>query len=135
MRSYEIFFIFSSFLSSWVLSRSATCEATRIYQFVTNNHVSFHLWWKESLLNLQKISKYYEHDYSAKFSFAFYLIIFLDKTWKVFDTNLAPQWKNWESSYQVRQILATFCKVVALILSWNCIKGPRVSNIFKQIKI
>ena len=29
---------------------------------ITNNHVSFHLWGKENLLNHQKVSKYYEHD-------------------------------------------------------------------------
>ena len=45
-----------------LLSRSATRVTARIYQYVTNNHASFHLWWKENLLNHQKVSKYYEHD-------------------------------------------------------------------------
>ena len=43
----------------------ATCETIHIYQFITNitiNGTSFHLWWKETLLNYQKASKYYEHD-------------------------------------------------------------------------
>ena len=44
------------------LSHSATREGTRVYQFITNNHASFHLWWTERLLNHQKVSKYYEHD-------------------------------------------------------------------------
>ena len=44
------------------LSRLATGEATRIYQFITYNHASFYLWWKENLLNYQKVSKYYEYD-------------------------------------------------------------------------
>ena len=35
---------------------------TRIYEFITNNHASFHLVWKENFLNHQKVSKYYEHD-------------------------------------------------------------------------
>ena len=39
----------------------ATCEATHIYQFITNNHALFHLWWKENLLNHQKVSRYYKH--------------------------------------------------------------------------
>ena len=30
--------------------------------FITNNHASFLLWWKENSLNYQKVSKYYEHD-------------------------------------------------------------------------
>ena len=29
--------------------------------FITNNHASFHLWWKENLLNYQKVSKYNVH--------------------------------------------------------------------------
>ena len=38
-----------------------------MYQFINNNHASFHLWWKESLLN-QKVSKYYGHDCSYRCS-------------------------------------------------------------------
>ena len=44
------------------MSRSATREATRIYQVIGNNHASFHLRLKGNWLNQQKISKYYEHD-------------------------------------------------------------------------
>ena len=40
----------------------------------------------------------------------------LDKTWKAFNTKFEPQWKDQKSSYQVRQILALFRKLVALIL-------------------
>ena len=61
-RRFEILLIFPYFLRSEVLSRLATREATRVYQFITNNHASFHFWWKENLLNHQKVSKYYEHD-------------------------------------------------------------------------
>ena len=45
------------FLSS-VFRHMATPEATRIYQFITNNHALFHLWWKENLLNHQKFSEF-----------------------------------------------------------------------------
>ena len=31
--------------------------------FITNNHALLHLWWKEKLLKLQKVSKYYDYDY------------------------------------------------------------------------
>ena len=34
---------------------------SRIYQFVTNNQASIHLWWKENLVKRQKFSKYYSH--------------------------------------------------------------------------
>ena len=30
--------------------------------FISNNHPSFHLWWKENLVKHQKLSKYYETD-------------------------------------------------------------------------
>ena len=43
-------------------------------------------------------------------------------TWKAFNTKFRPQWKDWESSYQVRQILVLFCKLVSLILGWNCVR-------------
>ena len=29
--------------------------------FIANNHVSFHLWWKENLVKQPKFSKYYVH--------------------------------------------------------------------------
>ena len=44
------------------LKKSVGYKETRVYQFITSNHASFHLWWKEKLLNHQKISKYYEAD-------------------------------------------------------------------------
>ena len=30
--------------------------------FITNNRASYHLWWKETLVKHQKVSKYYEND-------------------------------------------------------------------------
>ena len=33
-----------------------------MYQFITNNHASFYLRWKENFFNHQKVSKYYELD-------------------------------------------------------------------------
>ena len=37
--------------------------------FITNNHTSFHLWWKENLVRHQKVSKYYDHDCSLTLSY------------------------------------------------------------------
>ena len=70
--SFDISLILLNFLRSYVLGlgRSASCEATRIYQLINNNYVSFHSWWKENLLNHQKVSSYYNHDCLWKFSFA-----------------------------------------------------------------
>ena len=41
--------------------RWATREGTRIYQFITNNLASFHLWRKKKLVKHQKFLKYYDH--------------------------------------------------------------------------
>ena len=30
--------------------------------FITNNHDSFHLWWKENFIKHQKVSKYFGQD-------------------------------------------------------------------------
>ena len=40
----------------------------------------------------------------------------LDQGWKVFNIEFGLPWKDSKSSYQVRQILALFCQLVALIL-------------------
>ena len=55
------FFLWGNFLKCYVFRCSGTHEATSIYQFIANNQASFHLQWKENLLNNQKASEYYEH--------------------------------------------------------------------------
>ena len=135
-RSFENFLIFSNFLRSYVLSLSATGDATRLYQFVTNKIALFYVWWKENLVNYQNFSKTLWIWLFARFSFAFYVfnealivrnshilgriyLIFLEKvqdqTWRAFITTFVPQWKDCWSSYQVRQVLVLFSKLVALI--------------------
>ena len=47
-----------------------------------------------------------------------------------FDTEFKPQWKDQKRNYQVRQNLALFGKLVALILGWNCVKGLILTKIF-----
>ena len=97
----------------------ATRKETPVYQFITNNHASIHLWWKENLLNHQKVSKYYEHDCMQKILLLFmalwtalvvknnhilagiYFIFLknvLEQTWKAFNTKFGPPWNNRESS-------------------------------------
>ena len=39
-------------------------------KFITNNHASFHFWWKKSLIKHQKVSKYYEQDCNLPASFS-----------------------------------------------------------------
>ena len=53
----------------------------------------------------------------------------MEQTRKSFDTEYGPQWKDKKNNYQVRQNLALICKLVTLILGWNCVKGPRVTKI------
>ena len=122
--------------------------------FINNNHVWLHLWWKGNLLNHQKVSKYFKYDCLQNFILLFMSLLtvwivksnslagicfiflkdVLDYTWKAFNTKFRPQWKDRESSYQVRPILAPFCKLVSLILGYNCFKGLRLTKIVKQIR-
>ena len=53
---------------------------------------------------------------------------------KRFQYQFRPQGKYWEGSYQLREILALFCKLVALILGYNCVEDHRFRKIVKQIK-
>ena len=55
------------------------------------------------------------------------------QTSKAFNTKFGPQWKDRKTSSKVKQILAPFCKLVALILGQNYIKVLRVSKCVKQI--
>ena len=59
--SFDIILNFPNFLRPYVLSCLATWETTCIYQFITNNQASFHLWRKENLIKHKKFSKYYDH--------------------------------------------------------------------------
>ena len=122
----------------FLLSRSATGEATHIYQFITNNHASFHLCWKDNLLSHQKLSKYYEHDCLKNFllllmSLLIALIVknshilgwnlfYLSKkrsrpNWKAFNTKFGPQWKDRERIRESTTNFSVFCKLVALTLA------------------
>ena len=59
----------------------------------------------------------------------------LEQTWKSFDTEFGPQWKDQEKSYQVKENLALFCTVVALILGWNYVKGLIVTKIVNKNQV
>ena len=85
--------------------------------FITNNRTSFYLWWKENLVEHQKVSKYYENDClqnaimffvplltatvveNSHIQVGIYLIFLetvLKQTWKSF--KFRPPWKNGKSS-------------------------------------
>ena len=71
-----------------------------------------------------------------KFNFYFTMFISNNDTlfhlwWK---ENLVKYRKSINTSFQVRQILALFCNLIALILGENCVKRLRVTRIVKQIK-
>ena len=57
----------------------------------------------------------------------------LDETWKSLDTKFGPQWKDQWSSFQVRQDLALFHILLALTLSWNCVKSLIVTKIVQKM--
>ena len=58
---FDITLNFPNLLRSYVLGRQATRKVTRVYQFISNNQGSFHLWCKENLVKHQKFSNYYDH--------------------------------------------------------------------------
>ena len=58
----------------------------------------------------------------------------IHQTSKAFNTKFGPQWKDRKTTSQRKQTFAPFCKLVALILDYNCIKVVRVTKIDKQIK-
>ena len=122
--------------------------------FISNNRPSFHFRWKENLVKHQKVSKYYENDclpnflllflflLTAKFVKNYHIwaklcVIFLKsalkQNWKSFNTKFQPQWKPRKSSYQVNQILALVCYLIALILGSKSVKGFRVTKIVEEI--
>ena len=101
--------------------------------FISNNRPSFHLWWKENLVKHQKVSKCCKTDCLQNFLLLFmYLwttkfvknnhiksrIFFvflknaLKQTWNSLNTKFQPHWKDWKSSYQVRQIAGHFFHLI-----------------------
>ena len=56
------FGIFSIFPKSYVVQQLV--RQLVFTMFITNNHNSFHLWWKKNLVKHQKVSKYYDQDCS-----------------------------------------------------------------------
>ena len=63
-----------------------------------------------------------------------YLKHVVDQTSNLFNSKIGPQWKDWKSSKDVKQILSLLCNFVTLILDENYVKGHRVIKILKQIK-
>ena len=66
--------------------------------------------------------------------FLIFLKNVLKQTWNSFNTKFQAQWKDRESSYQVRIILEHFCHLIALILGLNSVKGLRVTKNVREIK-
>ena len=57
----------------------------------------------------------------------------LNETWSSFKTEFGPRRKYRETSYRVRQNLALFRNLVALILGWYCVKGLIFAKCIKEI--
>ena len=53
---------FSDFLDISLFPSLRSFSKLQGDSYIINNYSLLHLWWKESLLNYQKVSKYYEHD-------------------------------------------------------------------------
>ena len=116
-------------------------------------HALFHLWWKQNLIEHQKVSEYYENDCLQNFLLLFIFLVIakfvkkshiyarthfiflktvVKQTWNSFNTKCGPQWKDWKSSYQIWQILVIFFNCSNFSLK-QC-KGLRATTIVKDIE-
>ena len=68
---------FSNFLRSKVLNCLATRRATRIHQFIINNHGSFYWWWKRKTAQPSESLKVLSTPLSEFFLFYFLLFVLL----------------------------------------------------------
>ena len=57
----------------------------------------------------------------------------LHQTFKSFNTTFGPRWKGLKIIYQVRQALAIFRNLVALVLGQNCIENLRITKYIEKI--
>ena len=122
--------------------------------FITNNRPSFNSWLKETVVKRQEVSKYYENDCLQNFLLRFMSLLkanfvknihiwariyfllaksLLQQNRNSFNTIFQPQSKFRKSSYEVRQLLAVFCYLIALILGENSVKSFGVIKIVKEI--
>ena len=53
---------------------------------------------------------------------------------KFFNTKFQTQLKDWESSYQVREVLGHICHLIAVTLGLNRMEDLRVSKRLNEIK-
>ena len=58
----------------------------------------------------------------------------LKQTWNYFNTKFWLKWKDRERNYQARLNLGLFSHLIVLFLHQVCVKGLRVTKIFKEIK-
>ena len=61
-------------------------------------------------------AKFVKNNHIYAITYFIFLKIVLKQTWNAFNTNFWPQKKDHKSSYQVRQIFALFCNLIALTL-------------------
>ena len=57
------------------------------------------------------------------------------KNWSSFKTKFQTPWIDWKYSYQVRQVLAPFSNLIALMLGYNSVNNLRVTKIVKKITL
>ena len=106
------------------------------------------MWWKNNLVKHENVSKH-ENDCEQNFLLFFMFLLMtkfvkkshilgriyflflknvLKQSWDTLNIKFGSQWKNQKSSYQVRQILAIFSNLIALILDQYSVKGLSYQN-------
>ena len=74
------------------------------------------------------------HNFAGIYALFFSEQDIINKSWYILNTKSASQGIDWKYSYQERNILAFFCKLVALILVQNYAKCLRVMKLVKKVK-
>ena len=103
----------------------------------------------------QRVGKYYENDCVQNFNFYFkslltaqfvrnsgilgriYFIFLknvLKETGNTFNTKFRLQWKDWKSSFQVREILALSWNSISLTTRQNSVRSLGATKMVKEIK-
>ena len=83
--------------------------------FISNNHASFHLWWKENLVEHRKFSKYYDHDCRSNI---FLCCVILKKFWWPSRYLHCSFWYTVKWQEKIGQIKDLFTRFEVTVKEW-----------------
>ena len=95
--------------------------------FITNNHESFHLWWKKNLVEHEKVSKYYDQD-CRKLIFERFLLKLATESTYIFQSQF---YKQTDGCAMGGPLSVTFSKIYLTKLEKDQIK-PRKPKFYRR---